>query len=347
MTLHLLPIGNRLLLLLATVWTLATHHSTARLTESQSQHLKVLPVIPPPPTLAPIPLPPPTHPTIMAHRGCCAYGYGGHAPENTLLAFEYAYSVGARMFETDLRFTLDSQIVMMHDETLDRTTNCSGPVSNWTMADIQNDCEAYSWLDPKFGEEEVEKVRVPSLQDVLDFMAETGMSCVLDLKEWNLTGQVMRLAEVTEGLDTIQLFPAINWANDTADVVANMKRSTIVYNPSKMPPPNFTDPNAINATTYFGDLREQGVDAFYPWWTIDSPSIWEIAEATRRVAMPLWGWTLDTPMQWIGAAMAGIQVFCTNDPEGAATVYRTRNICLENKCLTNSSVIVGDVAEIG
>lgn len=344
---RLLFLDNLTGAVLVTLWALLTHHSTARLSDTTSNkphHLKILPVIPPAPTPAPLPLPPPAHPAIMAHRGCCAYGYGGHAPENTLLAFEYAFSVGAHMFETDLRFTLDSHIVIMHDETLDRTTNCSGLVSNWTMADIQNNCEAYSWLDPKFEEEDFKKVRVPSLQDVLDFMAETGMSCVLDLKVMNLTGQVMRQAKATKGLDTVQLIPAINFANDTADVVSNMKRSTKAYNPSKMPPPNFTDTNATNATTYFGDLRNEGIDVFYPWWTIQSPSIWEIAEEARRVAMPLFVWTLDTPRDWVGAAMAGVQAVCTNDPAGAATVYRMRNICLESECLKN--VTVGDIMEI-
>ena len=46
------------------------------------------------------------------------------------------------MIETDLRFVEDGEVVIMHNDTLDRTTNCSGPVSKWKLADILAKCDA-------------------------------------------------------------------------------------------------------------------------------------------------------------------------------------------------------------
>ncbi|MBI5876452.1 MAG: hypothetical protein HZB53_02285 [Chloroflexi bacterium] len=71
-------------------------------------------------------------PLIMAHRGA-----SDDLPENTLGAFRLALEQGAAVLETDLRFTRDDQIVLMHDATVDRTTNGSGPIAGMTLAEVQ------------------------------------------------------------------------------------------------------------------------------------------------------------------------------------------------------------------
>jgi len=71
-------------------------------------------------------------PLIMAHRGAA-----DDAPENTLAAFALALEQGADVLETDLRFTRDNAIVLLHDVTLDRTTNGCGRVSDLTLAEVK------------------------------------------------------------------------------------------------------------------------------------------------------------------------------------------------------------------
>ena len=69
-------------------------------------------------------------PLIIAHRG-----YRARYPENTLVAFEAAMDAGADMIELDVLLTKDRKIVVIHDESLDRTTNGRGPVSEHTLSE--------------------------------------------------------------------------------------------------------------------------------------------------------------------------------------------------------------------
>ena len=69
---------------------------------------------------------------VIAHRGSSA-----EAPENTLLAFEAAVRRGADAVELDVRLTADGAPVVIHDATLDRTTDRSGPVAALTLAELR------------------------------------------------------------------------------------------------------------------------------------------------------------------------------------------------------------------
>ena len=74
----------------------------------------------------------------MPERGICAHrGASISHPENTIAAFREAIRLGAHMIELDLALTRDDQIVVLHDSTLDRTTDGSGPVKEWTLADLK------------------------------------------------------------------------------------------------------------------------------------------------------------------------------------------------------------------
>ena len=68
---------------------------------------------------------------FVAHRG-----YSNYAPENSLPAFELAGKIGFWGIETDICETSDGQFVCMHDDTLDRTTNGSGAISDYTLDDL-------------------------------------------------------------------------------------------------------------------------------------------------------------------------------------------------------------------
>jgi glycerophosphoryl diester phosphodiesterase len=70
-------------------------------------------------------------PLVLAHRGGCALG-----PENTLAAFDRGLAAGADGLELDVHLSADGVVVVHHDETLDRTTNASGPVASRTAAEL-------------------------------------------------------------------------------------------------------------------------------------------------------------------------------------------------------------------
>lgn len=260
-------------------------------------------------------------------------GQGGHAPENTLEAFEYAHSSGALMFETDLRFTSDGHVVIMHDSTLDRTTNCSGAVNKWTLADIVSKCDAGSWLDPKFA-----GLKVPTVNDLMDFLASSGMSVVLDLKVQDLTSSIVAAAAATKGMDMSQLIASINFHEDAKDVVARLPRSTIMLNPN-INTPIPSNLKGADGAKYFGDLREMGIDVVFPNYQMKPPlpSLTELGVTAARYGVQTWAWTLDTPQAWSEAAAAGVRVMCTNDPAGALASFQAQHECVAEKCLFHNA----------
>lgn len=108
---------------------------------------------------------------VIAHRGA-----SGDAPENTLQAFEHAVSLGADGIELDVQLTRDGEVVVIHDETLERTTTGSGSIHSHTFAELRT-LDAGSWfsLSPK-------RQRIPHLREVLDLLAGTDLLLNVELK---------------------------------------------------------------------------------------------------------------------------------------------------------------------
>lgn len=133
-------------------------------------------------------------PLIVAHRGLLR-----HAPENTLANFRACLELRLG-FEFDVQRTKDSQLVCIHDDTVDRTTNGTGKVSEMTLAQIRK-LDAGGWFDPKFTEE-----KVPTVDEVLKLVSEYRQHDVLvavDLKAENVGKDVVRLAEKHKVLDRL------------------------------------------------------------------------------------------------------------------------------------------------
>ncbi|MHA2164652.1 MAG: glycerophosphodiester phosphodiesterase family protein, partial [Candidatus Hodarchaeales archaeon] len=74
----------------------------------------------------------PSRPLVMAHRGDQTV-----SPENTLLALKNASLLEIDFIETDIRLTKDNKLILFHDKTLDRTSNVSGPLQNFTLEDLK------------------------------------------------------------------------------------------------------------------------------------------------------------------------------------------------------------------
>jgi glycerophosphoryl diester phosphodiesterase len=106
--------------------------------------------------------------TIVGHRGAAAY-----APENTMASFEKARELGVDMVEFDVHLTADGRCVVIHDETVDRTTDGSGPVGTKTFAELRE-------LDAGDGQ------RIPSLDELLEWAHDVGMPLSVELKHPNV-----------------------------------------------------------------------------------------------------------------------------------------------------------------
>ena len=108
---------------------------------------------------------------VIAHRGASAY-----APENTLAAFALAEEMGADWFELDCQLTKDHEVVVMHDDTLDRTTSGSGYVRDTTLHEIKQ-LDAGSWFEPKWRGE-----RVPTLEQAFQ-QSKFGIGVYVEIKD--------------------------------------------------------------------------------------------------------------------------------------------------------------------
>lgn len=93
----------------------------------------------------------------VAHRGASEY-----SPENTFTAFDLALDMGVDHVELDVHFSRDGHIVVIHDDTLDRTTDGSGPVADRTLAELR-ELDAGSWFDSKYAGE-----RIRSLSEIFE-----------------------------------------------------------------------------------------------------------------------------------------------------------------------------------
>jgi glycerophosphoryl diester phosphodiesterase len=107
----------------------------------------------------------------VAHRGLSA-GY----PENTLAAFKSAIGLGVQAIELDLRGTSDGEVIVLHDATVDRTTNGHGDVTGLTLREVKA-LDAGSSAGVAFAGE-----RVPTYEEVLQLVKGTGVTLLLDIK---------------------------------------------------------------------------------------------------------------------------------------------------------------------
>lgn len=99
----------------------------------------------------------------IGHRGS-----SGEAPENTIVAFRRALEQGAQMIECDLQLSADGHVVLIHDWTVDRTTNGVGTVAEMTMAQLET-LDAGSWKSEEFRDE-----GIPTLEQALDAVLPSG-----------------------------------------------------------------------------------------------------------------------------------------------------------------------------
>jgi glycerophosphoryl diester phosphodiesterase len=202
---------------------------------------------------------------FVAHRGGIVPGY----PENTLAAYRQAIKHGAEAIEIDLRATRDGEIVILHDETLDRTTNGKGRVTEHTLAELKQ-------LDAGAGE------RIPTYEEVLKLVSGTGVKLLLDIKESPALDKrkVVRLTEKynavlnvivgPRNIDDLRAFRALN---------PNMRTLGFIKSPEDMEP-----------------FAQAGIDIIRLWpnWIYQKP---ELVEKVHRLGRPVWTTANDAPRE--------------------------------------------------
>lgn len=230
---------------------------------------------------------------VVAHRGASAL-----APQNTLAAFEAAWRAGAHSIELDVRLTRDGHVVVIHDESVDATTDGAGDVSSMDLADLRR-LDAGSWFAPAFAGQ-----RVPTFDEVVELLvARPGIELLLEVKgAWGVA-DVRRLTE------------PIARAGLTDRVVAQS------FWPRTVEALRHADPalrRGLLVAEWDEDLlalcAELDVVACNPHGRVllDRPGlVTELHAAGLQVMV----WTLDEPEQWALATDAGVDAVITDRPD--------------------------------
>ena len=236
--------------------------------------------------------------TIWAHRGASA-----KAPENTLAAFRLAHEMSADGVELDVQLTSDGQVVVIHDETLDRTTSGRGPVAAHTLREIRT-------FDASNGREGYLGELIPTLGEVLDLVGPTGMSVNIELKN---------SVEPYQGLEqaVLGIVAAAGMAERVIYSSFNHISATQLARSSQ--------PSRVGLL--FSDVLAEPWDyaqrldmsALHPHWKYVQV-VPETIERCHALGLAINVWTVDSPDMVRRLADLGADAVITNRPDEARTV---------------------------
>lgn len=222
-------------------------------------------------------------PAIVAHRGASA-----HVPENTLAAFRRGIEDGAQLLECDVHLSADGHVVVMHDETIDRTADPASPLTSGAIGDLTR-AELSQVLLPE-GE------RIPLLEELLE------MTTVPVFIEVKVAAAATAVAQQLRALPAGSPAAASTVISFHPDALAEIRRSTdtaVSYLVSRI------DEQAV-ATAL--ELGAAGI----------GPSIKELslgaASAAREAGLLVNPWTVNTPEQLAIALACGADTVTTDDP---------------------------------
>lgn len=225
-------------------------------------------------------------PLFFAHRG------GSNiAPENTLVAFERGAALGADALELDIQTTRDDQIVVIHDPTVDRTTNGTGPVAGYTLAELQRLDAGYRFT-PDGGRSfpmRGQSVTIPTLRDVL--LRFPALRINLDLKESSSAREhsLWRLVQELEATDRMLVA-----SGDEHASIVRFRRlcgGRMATAASATEIRTFVLAHRARATRWLRPAYDAlQVPELYKGLRIVSPSM---VRAAHRLGLPVHVWTVD------------------------------------------------------
>ena len=227
---------------------------------------------------------------IIAHRGA-----SGHAPENTLAAFERAVQLGAGFIETDLHLTRDAQFVAIHDATLERTTNGRGAVRDFTLRELRR-LDAGKWFDRDYMGQ-----RIPTLDEILEFARKNDVIFYLEVKydaAWGMHHSLMAaLQKVENAARTI----VISFDQTTLAALRRVDASIMMG--------LLADESGKD---YVKDALELGARQLCPQASLVTQ---ELVERAHGADLQVATWTVDDAKEMRRLIAAGVDGIMTNFPD--------------------------------
>lgn len=234
---------------------------------------------------------------VIAHRGASAY-----APENTFPAFELALKMGSCGIETDIHCTKDDVPVLIHDATVDRTTNGSGRVNDLTLEEIKK-LDAGSWFSPEFS-----GTQIPTLEEFLRAFGKK-VHLVLEIKDKKATKKTFDLVKDLGLLDDSTFISFnIDVLKEIADLEPNANVGFLT---------NYVDEELIKM------IKSINIRQICPY----APSLTSSnVEMIRSYGLDIRVWGVDTEDIMERIVDLGIYTMTVNFPDKLIEVLRRRNI---------------------
>jgi glycerophosphoryl diester phosphodiesterase len=243
---------------------------------------------------------------IHAHRGGANAEGAAAFGENSMPAFRNAAANGW-VIELDLASTADDVAVVMHDDTLDRTTDCEGEVSAHTLAELAG-CridrigigEARQDLEP----DDPRRSPIPTLEEVLDLLVETGARANVETK--GLINVDPSFAPSVYGQIASSQVP------ERQVIVQNFLPANLASVPALLPgaETSLLTPNFLNDSLGFDFAVEGGYDWVSPEWPVSREYVVRAHTAGFKVVP----WTVDDPERLRAVSATGADAVITNDP---------------------------------
>jgi glycerophosphoryl diester phosphodiesterase len=235
-------------------------------------------------------------PTIFAHRGASAF-----APENTLAAFKSAIELYADAIELDTKLSADGQVVVIHDDTVDRTTNGTGLVALLTLAELQH-LDAGSKFSPKFKSE-----KIPSLEEVFETF---GRKIFINVELKNYSSPTDELPEkVTALIRKFRLEENVLLSSFNLIALIRARQSL-----PKIPLGFITIPGLADITIRTRIVRFDPLLALHPFYKDVSPYL---IQNVHRAKSRIHPFTVNQPEMIKKLVTAGVDGIHTDDPSMA------------------------------
>jgi glycerophosphoryl diester phosphodiesterase len=232
----------------------------------------------------------PAAPLIISHAAC-----GGLAPENTLAGIRAALGLGVDAIEIDVRASADGVPVLMHDATVDRTTNGSGAVSAMTIEELQRLEAGGSTFEGRFAGE-----HVPSLAQVLDLIRER-CTLVVEIKQIGIASPVI---DVLRG--AAALSQAMVWSFDLETVTEVRQIEPLL--PSIL----LLDAHITDPARSFDDVLRRGLSGLSVHRVrMDA----DVSRGAHLRGLVAYAWTVDEVENQLRLRDCGVDGIVTNRPD--------------------------------
>ncbi|NMA75905.1 MAG: glycerophosphodiester phosphodiesterase [Actinomycetales bacterium] len=229
-------------------------------------------------------VPSPQRPAIVGHRGASA-----HAPENTLLAFRRAIEDGAQLLECDVHLSADGEVVVMHDETIDRTAAADSPLRTGAIGELTR-----AELDTVLLEE---GEKVPSLAELLEM---TTVPVFIEVKVAGAGEAVAALLADLPAGSPAKASTVISFHAEALEAIRRGSPDTSV---------SYLVGQVVEES--IATARALGADGIGP--AIDGLSL-AAARAVHEAGLRLNPWTVNRPEQLSVALACGADSITTDDP---------------------------------